>query len=315
MAKEKLTIEDLPGVGPATAEKLMDAGFTELMGIAVATPAMLKEAADVGESQAAKIIMAARDAADVGKFETGLDILRRRETLKRITTSSPQLDEMLGGGLESQAITEFYGEFGSGKTQLALQLSVDVQLPEDRGGLDAHAIFIDTENTFRPERVKQMSEALGLDGEEVLSKIHVARAFNSDHQILLVDKANDLAKEFPVKLLVIDSLTAHFRAEYIGRGALSDRQQKLNIHMHSLQRFSDVNNASVYVTNQVQTNPGIMFGDPTRPIGGNIVAHTATYRAYVRKSKHDKRIIRLVDSPSLPEKEVVISVTEAGIRD
>ena len=315
MAKEKLTIEDLPGVGPATAEKLMDAGFTELMGIAVATPAMLKEAADVGESQAAKIIMAARAAADVGKFETGLDILRRRETLKKITTSSPQLDEMLGGGLESQAITEFYGEFGSGKTQLALQLSVDVQLPEDRGGLNAHAIFIDTENTFRPERVKQMSEALGLDGEEVLSKIHVARAFNSDHQILLVDKANDLAKEFPVKLLVIDSLTAHFRAEYIGRGALSDRQQKLNIHMHSLQRFSDGNNASVYSSTQVQTNPGIMFGDPTRPIGGNIVAHTATYRAYVRKSKHDKRIIRLVDSPSLPEKEVVISVTEAGIRD
>jgi len=222
---------------------------------------------------------------------------------------------MLGGGLETQSITEFYGEFGSGKTQLAHQLAVNIQLPEDKGGLESHAVFIDTENTFRPERIKQMASALGLDPEKILSGIHIARAFNSDHQMLLVDRANDLAKEFPIKLLIVDSLTAHFRAEYIGRGALSDRQQKLNIHMHALQRFADVNNSIVYVTNQVQTNPGIMFGDPTRPIGGNIVAHTATYRVYIKKSKGEKRIARLVDSPNLPEREVVISVTEEGVRD
>lgn len=315
MAKELVSIEDLPGVGPATADKLIEAGFTDLMSIAVATPAMLKEAADIGEATAMKIILAAREAADVGGFETGLEVMKRREALKKLTTGSQQLDEMFGGGLETQAITEFYGEFGSGKTQVAHQLAVNVQLPEENGGLNGHAVFIDTENTFRPERIKQMAKALELDPEEVLNKIHVARAFNSDHQILLVDKANELAKEYPVKLLIIDSLTAHFRAEYVGRGALSDRQQKLNIHMHALQRFADVNNAVVYVTNQVQTNPGIMFGDPTRPIGGNIVAHTATYRVYIRKSKGEKRIARLVDSPNLPEREVVISVTEAGIRD
>jgi len=315
MAKETVSIEDLPGVGPATAEKLVEAGFTDLMSIAVATPAMLKEAADIGEATAMKIIMAAREAADVGGFETGLEVMKRREALKKLTTGSQQLNEMLGGGLETQAITEFYGEFGSGKTQLAHQLAVNVQLPEERGGLDGHVVIIDTENTFRPERIRQMAKALELDQEETLSRIHVARAFNSDHQILLVDRANEVANEFPVKLLIIDSLTAHFRAEYVGRGALSDRQQKLNIHMHALQRFADVNNAAVYVTNQVQTNPGIMFGDPTRPIGGNIVAHTATYRVYIRKSKGEKRIARLVDSPNLPEREVVISVTEAGIRD
>ena len=315
MAKGIVSIEDLPGVGPATAEKLIEAGFTDLMSIAVAAPAMLKEAADIGEASAIKIIMAAREAADVGGFETGLEVLRRRENLKKLSTGSAQLNEMLGGGLETQSITEFYGEFGSGKTQLAHQLAVNIQLPEDKGGLESHAVFIDTENTFRPERIKQMASALGLDPEKILSGIHIARAFNSDHQMLLVDRANDLAKEFPIKILIVDSLTAHFRAEYIGRGALSDRQQKLNIHMHALQRFADVNNSIVYVTNQVQTNPGIMFGDPTRPIGGNIVAHTATYRVYIKKSKGEKRIARLVDSPNLPEREVVISVTEEGVRD
>jgi len=315
MVKDVISIEDLPGVGPATAEKLIEAGFTDLMSLAVATPSMLREVADIGEATAMKIIIAAREAADVGGFETGLEVMKRREVLKKLSTGSKQLNDMFGGGLESQAITEFYGEFGSGKTQLAHQLTVNVQLPDENGGLEGHAIFIDTENTFRPERIRQMAAALELDPEEVLSKIHVARAFNSDHQILLVDRANELAKEYPVKLLVIDSLTAHFRAEYVGRGALSDRQQKLNIHMHALQRFADVNNAVVYVTNQVQTNPGIMFGDPVRAIGGNIVAHTATYRVYIRKSKGEKRIVRLVDSPNLPEREVVISVTEAGIRD
>jgi DNA repair protein RadA len=315
MVKDVISIEDLPGVGPATAEKLIEAGFTDLMSLAVATPSMLKEIADIGEATAMKIIIAAREAADVGNFETGLEVMKRREVLKKLSTGSKQLNDMFGGGLETQAITEFYGEFGSGKTQLAHQLTVNAQLPEEEGGLEGHAVFIDTENTFRPERIRQMATALELNPEEVLSKIHVARAFNSDHQILLVDRANELAKEYPVKLLVIDSLTAHFRAEYVGRGALSDRQQKLNIHMHALQRFGDVNNAVVYVTNQVRTNPGIMFGDPTRPIGGNIVAHTATYRVYIRKSKGEKRIVRLVDSPNLPEREVVISVTEAGIRD
>jgi len=315
MVKDVISIEDLPGVGPATAEKLIEAGFTDLMSLAVATPSMLREVADIGEATAMKIIIAAREAADVGGFETGLEVMKRREVLKKLSTGSKQLNDMFGGGLETQAITEFYGEFGSGKTQLAHQLTVNVQLPDENGGLEGHAIFIDTENTFRPERIRQMAAALELDPEEVLSKIHVARAFNSDHQILLVDRANELAKEYPVKLLVIDSLTAHFRAEYVGRGALSDRQQKLNIHMHALQRFADVNNAVVYVTNQVQTNPGIMFGDPVRAIGGNIVAHTATYRVYIRKSKGEKRIVRLVDSPNLPEREVVISVTEAGIRD
>jgi len=312
---EGKTVEELPGVGPATAEKLKEAGFEDLFAIAVASPSSLAEAVEIGQSTAAKIIMAARNMADVGQFETGDVLMERRKDVRKITTSSKGLDELLGGGFESQAITEMFGEFGCGKTQLVNQLAVNVQLSAEQGGLDSHAIIIDTENTFRPERIAQMAEAHGLDPEEALKKIHVARAFNSDHQMLLVDKAFEIAKEYPVRLLVVDSLTAHFRAEYIGRAALAERQQKLNRHMHDLQRFGDLNNAIVAVTNQVHSKPDTFFGDPTKPVGGHIVGHTATFRIYLRKSKAGRRIARLIDSPHLPEGEAVFLLCADGVRD
>ena len=311
----EVTIENLPGVGPATAEKLREAGYDDLLTIAVSSPKELADAADIGESTAAKIILAARKLADIGDFETGDVIFERRSRLRHLTTGSKSLDELLGGGLETQAITEFFGEFGSGKTQIAHQLCVTVQLPEEKGGLEGHAFYIDTENTFRPERITQMATALGLDPKETLKRIHVARAFNSSHQMLLVEKVKELSKEIPAKLLVVDSLTAHFRAEYVGRGALADRQQKLNKHMHDLLRWSDLNDGVVCVTNQVSAKPDALFGDPTRPIGGHIVGHTATFRVYLRKSRGEKRIARLIDSPHLPEGEVVFSITKEGIRD
>jgi DNA repair protein RadA len=308
-------LEELPYVGPATAEKLKEAGFNDLMMIAVASPSSLAELAEIGEGTAVKIINAARQEIDIGGFETGDVLLERRSEVHKLTTSSKALDELLGGGVESQAITELFGEFGSGKTQIAHQLAVNAQLSVDDGGLDGHTVIIDTENTFRPERIAQMARGLDLEPSEVLKKIHVARAFNSHHQMLLAEKVSDLTDEFPVKLLVIDSLTGHFRAEYIGRGALADRQQKLNKHLHDLQRFSDIHNASIIVTNQVQSKPDTFFGDPTRPIGGHVLGHTATFRIYMRKSKGGKRICRLIDSPNLPEGEAVITILEEGIRD
>nr|NIS14388.1 DNA repair and recombination protein RadA [Thermoplasmata archaeon]NIS22232.1 DNA repair and recombination protein RadA [Thermoplasmata archaeon]NIT80113.1 DNA repair and recombination protein RadA [Thermoplasmata archaeon]NIW91091.1 DNA repair and recombination protein RadA [Thermoplasmata archaeon]NIY06481.1 DNA repair and recombination protein RadA [Thermoplasmata archaeon] len=248
-------IENLPGVGPATAEKLIEAGFTDLMSIAVSSPQSLAEMADIGVNTAVKIIAAARKQADIGNFETGTEVMERRKVVGKVLTGSEALDELLGGGFETQAITELFGEFGSGKTQLGHQMAVNVTKPVEDGGLGATTIFIDTENTFRPERIIQMAEGQGLDGEEVLSQIRVARAFNSHHQMLLAEKAQEIAKEHNVRCLIVDSLTAHFRAEYVGRGALADRQQKLNKHMHDLQRFSDLNNAMVVVTNQVQAKP------------------------------------------------------------
>ena len=308
-------IDKLAGVGPATAEKLSDAGYIDIMSIAVASPKELSEAADLGDSTAAKIIQNARKQADIGGFETGSVLLEKRQQVGRLTTGSKIFDELLGGGFETQSIIELFGEFGSAKTQIAHQLCVTVQLPEEQGGLNSHAYFIDTENTFRPERIVQMSEDYGLDPDEVLKKIHVARAYNSNHQMLLVEKVKELSKDTPSSLLVVDSLTAHFRAEYIGRGALADRQQKLNRHMHDLLRWSDLNNGVVCVTNQVSSKPDAFFGDPTRPIGGHIVGHTATFRIYLRKSKGPKRIARVIDSPHLPEGEAVFTVGENGIRD
>src|SRR5688572_20664649 len=311
----RMTVEDLPGVGPATAEKMKEAGYEDLMSIAVASPGDIAEKCDIGEGVAQKIINAARKLADVGGFETGLEVAERRKTVNKILTGSKAFDELMGGGIETQSITEFYGEFGSCKTQFAMQLAVNVQRPESEGGLNGHALYIDTENTFRPERITQMAEAMGLDPSKILEKIHVARAFNSNHQMLLAERAAELCRDFPIRLIVVDSLTAHFRAEFVGRGNLANRQQKLNLHMHDLQRLGGLYNAAVIVTNQVSANPEAFFGDPTRPIGGHIVGHTSTFRIYLRKSKGGKRICRLVDSPHRPEGEAVVMISEDGIRD
>src|SRR5207248_1277041 len=279
------SIEELSGVGPATAEKLKEAGFTDLMGLAVASPTMVADAAEIGTNVAQKIIIAAREAVDIGGFETGDVILERRKSVAKLTTCSKALDELLGGGLETQAITEMYGEFGSGKSQIGHQLAVNVTRPEDDGGMNGDTVWIDTEQTFRPERIRHMADALDLDADAILKRIHVARAFNSHHQMLLVEKAQELTQDFPIRLIVIDSLTAHFRAEYIGRGVLAERQQLLNKHIHELMRFGDIHNAVIYVTNQVHAKPDAFFGDPTRPVGGHIVGHSATFRVYLRKSK------------------------------
>ena len=165
-------------------------------------------------------------------------------------------------------------------------------------------------------RIKQIAEKLGANPEKVLKNIFVARAFNSDHQILLLEKISEMIKEGePIKLLIIDSLTAHFRAEFAGRGQLADRQQKLNRYMHDLMKLAEQHNLAVYVTNQVMTNPAQMFGDPTVPIGGNIVGHASTYRIYLRRGKKGSRVAKLIDSPNLPDNETIFYITEAGVKD
>ena len=205
-------------------------------------------------------------------------------------------------------------------TQIAHTLAVMVQLPPEEGGLNGSVIWIDTENTFRPERIRQIAENRGLDPDEILKNIYVARAYNTNHQMLLVEKAEEIIKERlntdrPVKLLVVDSLTSHFRSEYVGRGALAERQQKLGKHLADLHRLANLYDIAVFVTNQVQARPDAFFGDPTRPVGGHILAHSATLRVYLRKGKAGKRIARLIDSPHLPEGEATFRITDRGIED
>ncbi|NOX71438.1 MAG: DNA repair and recombination protein RadA [Candidatus Micrarchaeota archaeon] len=307
-------IESLPGVGPKTAEKLMEAGFDNYMSIAASSAGEIMEATGLGEETANKVILAAREKLNMG-FETGMEAMEKRGIIGKITTGSKSLDDLIGGGIETQAITEAYGAFGSGKSQLAHQLAVNVQLPKDEGGLEGKCIFIDTEHTFRPERIKQMAEGAGLDPDSVLQNIFVARAYNSDHQVVLVEKAAEIARKENIRLVVVDSITGAFRAEYTGRGTLANRQQKINRHMSDLKKLADVHNLAIYITNQVMSNPAILFGDPTAPIGGNIIGHGSTFRLYLRKSKDNKRICKLVDSPSLPDGETIFKVTTEGIRD
>ncbi|MBU0761832.1 MAG: DNA repair and recombination protein RadA [Candidatus Altiarchaeota archaeon] len=309
-----MELEDLDGVGEAIAEKMREAGYISAEAIACATIGELKDLG-IGEASASKIIKAARDGLKMG-FETGLDILAKRELVGKLTTGSKEMDKLFGGGVETAAITEVFGKFGSGKTQIGHQLAVNVQLPKDKGGLGGGAIYIDTENTFRPERIQQMAKAQKLDPQEVLGNIMVARAYNSDHQMLLAEKASELIPEKNIKLVVVDSLTAHFRAEYTGRGTLASRQQKLNRHMHTLQRkIADLHNVVVLVTNQVMSRPDILFGDPTAPIGGHIVGHHSTFRVYLKRGKGNKRVADLIDSPNMPDGECIYEVSEKGVHD
>ncbi|KUO39835.1 MAG: DNA repair and recombination protein RadA [Candidatus Hadarchaeum yellowstonense] len=311
----KKTIENLPGVGEATAEKLREAGYRTIESIAAATVAELREAAELGEAQAKKIIAAAREAADFCSFVTADKVMEKRQKVGLITTGSASLDDLLGGGVETQAVTEAFGEFGSGKTQLAHQLCVNVQLPREQKGLEGKAIFIDTENTFRPERIRDMSLGVGLDPVKVLQNIYYVRSYNTDQQILIAEKAEEVVERENIRLIVVDSITAQFRAEFTGRETLALRQQKLNRHLMTLHRIADLHDLAVFVTNQVQARPDIFFGDPTKPIGGHILAHSATTRIYLRKSKEQRRIARIFDSPNLPEREAVFRITEQGIKD
>jgi DNA repair protein RadA len=309
------TVDDLPGVGPATAEKLREAGFNELLAIAVMTPSALADAAELGEAVSAKIISGAKKLANIGGFVSGSSLLERRRQVLKLTSGTTSIDELLGGGFETQSICEVYGEFGSGKTQVGHQLAVNCLLPKEQGGLDGEVFYIDTEDTFRPERIAQMARAVGIEPDVALERIHVARAYNSSHQMLLVDEIHRMAKNIDVKMIIVDSLIAHFRAEFLGRGMLADRQQKLNRHLKELKKLADVNNALVLVTNQVQANPASMWGDPNKPVGGHIVGHASTFRLYLRKSKGGSRIARLVDSPNLPEGEAKFFVTSEGLTD
>jgi len=307
-------LEDLPGVGPATAQKLRELGFHTVESLATATAREL-EPAGIGEKKALDVISAARSSISLS-FIRADELLKMRQSVLRLTTSSKAIDELLDGGLETQTITEFYGEYGSGKSQLCHQMCVNVQLPPERGGLNGGALYVDTENTFRTERIVQMAQHLGLNPEEVVKNIIFAEAYTSDHQMFLLENADKIIKENNVRLIVVDSLTAHFRSEYLGREMLAERQQKLNKHMHRLIRLARAFNAVAVVTNQVMAKPDVFFGDAVHPVGGHIVAHTSHTRVFLRKSSRGPtRIARLVSSPYLPEGERVFKITENGVED
>lgn len=312
-------LENLAGVGPVTTKKLTDAGVHNMMDLIVRGPVEITEITGMDRDTAEKIVNKARlQLAEAGliaqSFENAADIYKRRQDIGKITTGTNCLDTLFEGGIETQALTEVYGEFGCGKTQFCHTMCVMVQRSPEEGGLNGSVLYIDSENTFRPERIVTIANAHGLDPERILDNIIVARAYNSAHQTLILEEASNLIKENNIKLIVADSAVGLFRSEYLGRGTLAARQQKLNHFVHLLSRIAETYNCAAIATNQVMASPDVFFGDPTRPIGGNVVAHTSTYRVYFKKSGK-KRIARMVDSPHHPEEEVLFALGAAGVID
>lgn len=304
-------IADLPGVGPAAVEKLKDFAIVDLLGVAASDPMTLANAGITGKT-AVNMIKAARDALNMG-FDPAIEVEKKREKIGKISTGLKSFDDLLAGGYETGCITEVHGAFGGGKTQLAHILCVTTQQADP----NAEVFYIDSENTFRPDRIRQLAKGMGEDPDKIIQNIRVARAYNADHQMLLVDKAEELiaTKKHNVKTIIVDSLTSHFRAEYQGMGSLAPRQQKMNKHLHHLLKIADKYNIVVFITNQVMSSPGMLFGDPTVPIGGHILGHASTFRLYIRPSKKGSRVVKLIDSPNLPNGETAFYVEEGGLKD
>ena len=304
----------LEGVASTTVKKLHKAGLVTLEAIAVTPPREIVELTGMGVDTAIKVNALARLKVDPG-FVSASDMLEMRKHMLRCRTGSNELNRILGGGVETGVITELIGEFGSGKTQICYTLSVLASRPIEEGGLGGSICIIDTEGTFLPERVVQIAEARGYDPQEILGKILVARAYNSDHQIMLIKNLPQVCQENEVKMVIVDSMIGHFRGEYIGRGSLAERQQKLGGALGNLLRVAEAFNLSVVLTNQVQAKPDQAYGDPNRPAGGHVMAHACTHRVYLRKGRANTRLAQVIDSPYLPEVKVRIAITEAGITD
>ena len=307
-------LASLEGVGPAMSSKLRSAGLTTVEAIAVTPPREVAQKTGIGFNTVLNIVAAARKSACID-FITAEELWKKRQNMLKCSTGSKNLDELLGGGIETQAITEFIGEYGVGKTQICLMLCVMSQLPLEKGGLNGNVVYIDTEGTFMPERIFEIANALEVDPHETLGNVFLARAYNSSHQCLLTDNLFKFCPENDIKLVIVDSMIGHFRGEYIGRENLSERQQTLNSQLHKLLRLTEAFNLPVIVTNQVQANPAQFFGDPNKPAGGHVMAHACTHRVYLRRGRQGTRLAKVIDSPYLPENSTRFKITEKGIED
>jgi DNA repair protein RadA len=314
-----LEIQDIEGIGPTTAKKLKDAGIVSVMDLAVASSDELAVDLNSSKDSAASFIMAAqkllRESNILEKeFVTADAALEKRKSMLRCSTGSTALDDLLLGGVETQAVTEFYGEFGSGKSQICHTLCATARQPIEQGGLDGSIIYIDTEGTFRPERVEQIARTRGLDPSQILKSVAVCKIYNSSHLELIIKDLGKYINDFKAKMVIIDSIISLHRAEFAGRGTLADRQQRLNNMLHRLVRLTEIYNIAIVITNQVQSSPDTFFGDPTKAAGGNVLGHASTYRIYLRKSG-ENRVAKMIDSPYHPYSETRFTVNERGTDD
>lgn len=305
------------GISANDVKKLQEAGFHTVESIAYTPKKALLAIKGISEAKADKILNEASKLVPMG-FTTATEFHMRRSELVMVTTGSKELDKLMQGGIETGSITEIFGEFRTGKTQLCHTMAVTCQLPIDHGGAEGKCLYIDTEGTFRPERLLAVAERYGLSGQEVLDNVAYARAYNSDHQSQLLLLASAMMAESRYALMIVDSATALYRTDYSGRGELSARQMHLARFLRTLLKLADEFGVAVIITNQVvaQVDGASMFqADPKKPIGGNIMAHASTTRLYLRKGRGETRICKIYDSPCLPEAEAMFAINTDGIGD
>ncbi|XP_013783490.1 DNA repair protein RAD51 homolog A isoform X2 [Limulus polyphemus] len=305
------------GISAMDIKKLEEKGFHTVESVAFAPKKELLCIKGISEAKADKILAEATKLVPMG-FTTATEFHQKRSEIIQITTGSKELDKLLGGGIETGSITEIFGEFRTGKTQICHTLAVTCQLPIDHNGGEGKCLYIDTEGTFRPERLLAVSERYGLSGSDVLDNVAYARAYNTDHQTQLLIQAAAIMSESRYALLVVDSATALYRTDYSGRGELSARQMHLARFLRMLLRLADEYGVAVVITNQVvaQVDGAAIFSsDPKKPIGGNIIAHASTTRLYLRKGRAETRICKIYDSPCLPEAEAMFAINADGIGD
>jgi len=317
--KSYMDIEELAlqKISTADIKKCREAGFYTVESIAYIPRKQLLEVKGISEAKVEKLQAAAfKLLSNNMTFQTATEYYKKREDILKITTGSQKLDELLGGGIETGSITEIFGEFRTGKTQICHMLCVTCQFPMASGGAEGCALYIDTEGTFRPKRVEQMASRYGMDHTDLLDNISFARAYSSDHQMKLLQEAAQMMTSSHYALVIVDSATALFRSEYVGRGELAVRQQTLGKFLRQLLQLCDIFGVAVVITNQVVSSPdGMSFGPSTKPIGGNIVAHASTTRISLRKGSKNCRVAKIYDSPNLPEDEAQFSITNEGITD
>lgn len=306
------------GISASDIKKLREVGLNTIESVAFAPKKQLITIKGISEAKADKILAEASKLVPMG-FTTATDYHMRRSEIIQLTTGSSELDKLLGGGIETGSITEMFGEFRTGKTQVCHTLAVTCQLPIDMGGGEGKCMYIDTEGTFRPERLLAVAERYNLSGSDVLDNIAYARAYNTDHQFQLLIQASSMMSESRYALLIIDSATALYRTDYSGRGELAARQMHLGKFLRALQRLADEFGVSVVITNQVVAQvdgaASLFSGDNKKPIGGHIIAHASTTRLYFKKGRGDNRICKIYDSPCLPESEATFAILASGIGD
>ena len=306
------------GLSSNDIARLMESGFTTVESIAFTPMRRLVGAVkSIGEQKSERMKLAAAKLIPMG-FQSANDCLKQRTEMIKLSTGSAAMDGLLKGGIETGSITEVIGEFKSGKTQLCHTLAVTTQLPISKGGAAGKIIYIDSEGTFRPERFVEICERFQMKSEIALANIVVARAYNSDHQLrLLIEATTVMAGGARFALLIVDSATALFRTDYSGRGELAERQQSLSRFLRLLQRISDEYGTAVVITNQVIANVDSFggFGPSAKPAGGHVIAHASQTRLFLRKGMADKRICKVIDSPSLPDSETAFFISVHGVGD